>query len=86
MHKDLERIFLFEICCSHPCFKENQVQSFKEHGSKICLPLLFFERDSLFFQQRGFFSFIFIVHQIFIISAKLKQGLDKTAPNKETFS
>ena len=55
-----------------------------------CLPsfyFIFFERGSSSSFYKGFLFFlIFIVHKIFIILAKLKQGQDKTARNKEAFS
>jgi len=52
----------FEICCSHPCFKEKQVQSFEEHGSQnacqqfISSCFFFFERER-FLYQKFFYSF-----------------------------
>ena len=47
----------------------------------------FFRERVFFFFYKGFLFFlIFIVHKIFIILAKLKQGQDKTARNKEAFS
>ena len=52
---------------------------------KILAIILFhiFSRE-IFFKQGDFF--LFIVHQIFIILAKLKQGQDKTARIIEAFS
>ena len=57
-----------------------------------CLPSFYFIflRESLLlfflFFTKGFFFLIFIIHQIFIILAKLKQGQDKTARIIEAFS
>ena len=67
---------------------KNQVQRCKEHGSQnACHCFIFFERGSSSFFYKGFLFFlIFIVHKIFIILAKFKQGQDKTARNKEAFS
>jgi len=77
--------FLFEICCTHPCFKEKPSSKIKAGMDPKMLATelfhYFFKRE--FFLQRGFLSLlflvIFIVHQIFIILAKLKQGWDKIA-------
>ena len=47
----------------------------------------FFQERVFFFFYKGFLFFLkFIVHQVFIIIAKLKQGQDETARKKEAFS
>ena len=88
--KNFEMIFFFfffEICCSHPKIKFKDVKSMDPKMLAIILFHSFRERVFLFFFfYKGFLFLIFIVHQIFIILAKLKQGQDKTARIKEAFS
>ena len=78
----------FFICCSHPWFKEKSSSKMQWAWIPKCLPtfyFIFFERESFSFFYKGFLFLIFIVHQIFIILAKLKQGQDKTARKKRHF-
>ena len=76
---NFERIFFYLLHTSILQGK-NQVQRCNEHGSQnACHHFISFFRERIFFFSffyKGFLFLIFIVHQIFIILAKLKQGQD----------
>ena len=44
----------FKICCSHPCFKENQVQKIKLSWIPKFLPSIYSSNFSLFFERERF--------------------------------
>ena len=76
--KNFEMIFFRFVVHIHAS-RKNQVQRCNEHGSQnACQHFIsFFLRERGFFFSffyKGFLFFIFIVHQIFIILAKHKQG------------
>ena len=69
--------FFFGICCSHPWLRGNKLKRSKSmdpnafcHKFIFILYLFLRDRPIFYFQK----VFIFIVHQIFVFSAKLTQS------------
>ena len=60
--------YFFKICCSHPCFKKNQVQKIKLSWIPKCLPSIYFIKFlSLLKNLSLFFFSIFFIFYLSLI-------------------